>query len=369
MKSLILKLLILLFLSSLFSQCSYLHDDKVINRDFGNRSINLTGEQILDTLYGAIELNVIDTLLFVRVKGGRVLFKVYSSNDLSFVLNLGLYGDGPEEWKAPRYCGQYSKSSTSYSIWFNDIFKQRFMLVKIVGKDVSIVEEYKISPILNLDRDLFYLDSNWLVGNNGMDAIQKARLCYYNPISDSCRFTWDFPDIDDKGKFTRVELFDIYYDHLKMKPDGSSFVSALERFDRIDKINREGIIVKSWLGDVETGYYTTEVSDYKSNKGLKSLNCYYTWLQVTDENIYALYLNQSDDDYNYIPKPVEIHVFDWELNPKYKLLVSDYLLCIAVDEKNGWIYGLDYYNEKILRYNMANIFNDSIIWNYEKMEE
>jgi len=339
-----------------------------VSRDFGNRSVNLIGEQILDSLYDAIELNVVDTLLFVRLKGGQDLFKIFSSSNLSFVMNLGVYGDGPEEWKAPRYCGQYTKTSSSYSIWINDVFKRQFMLVEINGKDVNVAKEYKISPILNLDRDLFYLDSNRLAGNNGMDAIQKSRMCFYNPITDSCEFVWDFPEINDKEKFTRVELFDIYYDHLKMKSNGSFFVSTLERFNRIDIMNHKGVIIKSSLGDVGNGYYKSEVSDYKTNEGLRSLSCYYTWLQVTDENIYALYLNQSDDDYNYIPKPVEIHVFDWELKPKYKLFVDDYLICFAVDEKNGWVYGLDYYNEKIIRYNMTNVFNELIIQDYEELE-
>ena len=358
----------LLSLTLILYKCSDLDHDAYVNRDFIGKSINLKGTQILDSVYGAIELNVFDTILLVRLKSNNTLFKLFSINNLSFISDLGVYGDGPDEWRAPRYCGQYCKTSTSYLIWINDIFKNRFILVELEGLNVKIIKEHQINPVLNMDRDLFYQDSNCLIGNQGMDAIQKARLCFYNPISDSIKYSWDLPEIEDVYKLTRNEVFDIFFDHLRMKSDGSLFVSAFERFDRIDKMDRDGQVIKSMLGNERNGYSKSYISDFKTNDGMKNLKYYYTWLQATDKYIYALYLDQTDEYYNVAPKPVEIHVFDWELNSIYNLKINDYLICFAVDKNNSCVYGLDYYNEKILQYDISFMDTEYIIPNYDSIE-
>ncbi|MCC5943580.1 MAG: hypothetical protein JJT94_01490 [Bernardetiaceae bacterium] len=82
---------------------------------------------------------------------------------------------------------------------------------------------------------------------------------------------------------------------------------------------------------------------------------YYFDACVTDNYIYALYLEQPESKYLDEPTSTEIHIFDWDGNPVANIKTEDYLISIAIDEERGKIYGLDFFHEKILMYDMPEL--------------
>ncbi len=67
---------------------------------------------------------------------------------------------------------------------------------------------------------------------------------------------------------------------------------------------------------------------------------YYCDIKANDDNIYALFMNQSMEDSYLVEKPMEIHEFDWDGNFIRKIPVSEYIVKIAV-ARNGNLYGKD----------------------------
>jgi hypothetical protein len=118
----------------------------------------------------------------------------------------------------------------------------------------------------------------------------------------------------------------------------------MNHFDRIDIFNLDGTLKKS-MGP--------EASPLKINAAKpleEQTQLYYTVLRLTDQYIYALYYNQPNIEYGEKLTSTQIHVFDWEGNGVYQIHVPDYLMSFSVDEKRGYIYGVDFYNQKNLRY-------------------
>lgn len=78
---------------------------------------------------------------------------------------------------------------------------------------------------------------------------------------------------------------------------------------------------------------------------------YYCKLSGNDEYVYALYMNQTYEDSFAKPKEMEIHVFSWDGKLEKILKVKEYLLTIAVDDENKFLYGRDN-NNNIFKYQL-----------------
>ena len=74
-------------------------------------------------------------------------------------------------------------------------------------------------------------------------------------------------------------------------------------------------------------------------------------LSGNDEYVYALYMNQTYEDSFAKPKEMEIHVFSWHGKLEKILKVKEYLLTIAVDDENKFLYGRDN-NNNIFKYQL-----------------
>lgn len=81
---------------------------------------------------------------------------------------------------------------------------------------------------------------------------------------------------------------------------------------------------------------------------------YYADLQVTDKNIYALYLNQNYKDAYEKKKKVELHVFGKDGTLHEILSFDQYIIGISVDMSHGILYGLSY-DDCIYAYDIRNI--------------
>jgi len=351
-----LHLIIIVVTFFFLSNCQTDQNNK--SQQNNTRIINIKGESILKKEYGAMSIAVVDTLILVYIKGSKDFYHIYNANTLNYIGRLGKRGNGPSEWSAPHYSGQYIKTDSAILIWINDVFKYRFMLVNVtksLKQNIPVVEkEYRHSPNFYLTQDLLYVNDFKLVGTLGMDAIEKGRLCLYNPILNSVQITNLFPKISNQNNFNTYDLYQIYFDDIRLKPDRSLLVSAMNTFDRIDIFDTTGNVIKSIIGNE----VKIDGIKNKKNSELVGLTSYYEDIYLSDEYIYTLYYNQPVKDYGEIFIPTEIRVFDYTGNQLFCLKTEDYLMTFSVDENNGWIYGVDYFNEKILKYNIQGIFTD-----------
>ena len=58
------------------------------------------------------------------------------------------------------------------------------------------------------------------------------------------------------------------------------------------------------------------------------------------------------------PISTQIRIFSWNGNSLCKIVVGDYLYNFTIDEKNGFMYGVDHYSKQILKYNIKHVLNE-----------
>jgi hypothetical protein len=120
-------------------------------------------------------------------------------------------------------------------------------------------------------------------------------------------------------------------------------LSRIDIFDLKDKpILQSTMVSKDEKNNDLNGELIKKDPSYLSN--------YYMWLFTTDKYIYALFHGQSSSNYSKDLIPTEIRVFNWEGNPIAQLNIPEYLLTFSVDEDNGFIYGVSFFQEKAIRY-------------------
>jgi len=317
----------------------------------------LTGELILEDELKGFAFSMLDTLLLLQLLDDERIWSVYNANNLEHLGYLGRTGDSPHAFISPKYSGQFIYEENDYKVWLFDSRRyqlKKVSLLKSLKEDMLVVdEEINCSPNSGLDQQIFRLNDNLLVGNQGYMATEKSRLKGYNPISDSIEYDSGLqPKLLNGEKMIGPQLYFIYMDHLAITPSGE-FISAMSRFDRIDLFTKDLQLYRTitngkYVDEFDAAAELVKTEEERENESYY----YYTGIFAGVDKFYALYRNQKESESNKISKETEIQVFDYKGNPLQKLIIPDYLISFTVDEVNGYIYGVDYLNEKILRYNL-----------------
>jgi hypothetical protein len=146
-----------------------------------------------------------------------------------------------------------------------------------------------------------------------------------------------------------------------MKPDKTKFVSTMNMFNRIDIFDNDGNLINSII-DNENNISKRQINEYLSAKEEKlkkvDVKNYYRCVYPSNSFIYALYYNQLDSEYGIKSIPTEIRIFNWQAEPVCEINVPDYLTTFTIDEKRGIMYGVAYFDEKILKYDISSILDE-----------
>lgn len=312
----------------------------------------VSGTQILHDDLGAISAHIIDTLLLIKQTGSDIVFNVYTLPDLKYLGFLGKKGNGPNEFIAPRYSGDYRIENGKIFMWIHDARKFRFRKVDVyasLNKSTAVVEkEIYIHPSHGLTQFLFYINDSTVIGNTGYDSVQKARLRELNFKKDIVtNSSYVLPELKNVQKLPNSVAYNIFFDRLKFSKTKGLFVSAMHKFDRIDFFDIN-------LNHKKTIQFGDEamVLDMK-NSMTKPMLQYYKEIVLTEERIYALYSKAVLKE-NMPSKPSTIRIFDWDGKLLKTIKVVDDFMGMAIDELNGHLYAVDFENEKILRYNLSD---------------
>jgi hypothetical protein len=304
----------------------------------------LTGVPFIENDFGYGNMNLVNQ--YFVLFSGRLdkFFYIYNSQGDS----LGCFGDkgqGPDDLIAPMYCGQCYNAT----MWINDIGKAKLCAINI---EKSLIErkcvfEKRANTVSYAYKALLYHDSIVIAEELAIDNYYMIKKNAHNDSIISRVGIYKYPVGRDK------DVQQTYQSYWRMKPDESKLVFAMRHTNMINIMDltdnsRVSLIINPPAVTVENISDPVTVLPYWR---------YYRMLFVTDNNIYALYLNQAYEDEDEIEKEVEIHVFDWQYNALHKYIVSEYLRDISVDEENGYIYGFRHglgENEKdiVYRYEM-----------------
>ncbi len=329
-------------------------DEMIIFSESSFKNYDLRGEEILKNELGVIALHVIDTLVLIEfMEKGDWVYQVYGTQNFSYIGGLGKIGDGPNEWRGPRFSGQTEQSETTLGLWVNDMRHRNFQLIdvyKSIDKSEPVVISSKKYPSdLNMNQNLFYLNASRWVGNLGPNAKERNQLLIYNPLLDTSETIPFSIKVANSELLNTSEQYSTYFTYLALKPDKTKLVSVMNHLSRIDVFDlKNKPIRQSTTVSKEEKHNDLDGEIIKRDRSY--LFNYYMWAFATDSYIYALYHGQSGSKYAKDLISTEIRVFDWNGNPVAKLNIPEYLWSFSVDEKNGFIYGVSYFQEKSMRY-------------------
>lgn len=318
----------------------------------------LSGKEFLKDEISALSIHQIDTLLLVYVRKMPYFYSVYNVKDLTLLGRIGVRGDGPEEWQGAFFTGQVEQKENQTYLWINERSKSQLIKLNLTKslEEKKVIQEKTLSykPELGFGSYIFSIDDKKWLGNQSVSESKKGRLINYNPatqVIETVKLTPIVPLLEN----TSIPLkYELYSEHLALKPDKRYLVSAMRYFNRIDIYDLEGNIAHSFEGKGNARNLNFKEGDLK-NEDLSQLILHYQYVTVSDKYIYALYFEQEEQKYGEEMKPLEIHVFDWKAKPIAKLKIPDYLISFCVDEVSNKIYGINFFEEKNLSYDLPNI--------------
>jgi hypothetical protein len=293
---------------------------------------------------GVYSLSILDPYLILHTWNLPDFAKIYNVNTLEYFGDFFQRGQGPDDFLQ----FEIVKQEFPY-IYVNDMQNKQLNVVNLqktlIDNKTCIEKKWNyrkmIDPLLS-----FYKDDTCLLIKNINWREKTLNYVLYNPVTETIinEFTplYAFPIIDEirNGMGTTAD---------RMKPDGSKIVSLSFIADQIDVFD-----VEKWMGFSVTT--SNEDFDYEHivNTLPDERKKYYYGLPVcSNEYIFVLYYNhKSEDDHKH-----EIHVIDWEGNPKFKLILDYGIIAISVDFENSVLYGIRGGDDNVFRYDIKAIMD------------
>ena len=225
---------------------------------------------------------------------------------------------------------------------------------------VSVPTKTKPRPVETIFGSIDFKDieseSNYMLDNHTMFGI-------VNDDRDSSTFFLRNLDIDQQQNFGHVTRgLPEKYDELilsrkltymqassAIKPDRTKIASVSYFSPYISVISTDGDEKRTVSVEDINSNYKVDNANFE-----EKLRTVFESVSVTDKYIYVVYNDQVNEEVAEIGKPVEIWVFDWDLNPVRRFAVNEYILSMGVSLDDLELIGIDYTEEKIYRYRLPD---------------
>lgn len=302
-----------------------------------------------DSDYGLINLSAAGEYLVGTLRKRERHFVVYTTDSIPRQAGLfGTSGKGPTEMMAPAYYGQWSCEDQQTKIWIYDRIKAEFVKVNIdstLRDGRTIIEQkydFHTGEIPDI-RNLFYVCDTLLVGTVESDRCPMFR---YNPVSRRISYLPETMNFDPG--LAPQTLQEITQNLCAYNPQKRTVVSVAFSFPQVD------------FRPIDSLRFTTLFID----RILMPEQCiaqprrtYFASVCGDSKYVYALWLDQDDDDFGDIEKPSSVLVFDWGGNPVARLEFAEYILGIAIDPTSARLFALNYYHDEhpVMVYNLKGI--------------
>lgn len=303
-----------------------------------------------DTMFvaemGTIDFSVIDGKFIYEMGQRDTLWYVYEGDQ--FLGAFGQAGRGNEEFLNCIYCGQIYRNGDTLGMWINDMMQQEMKLVDItesLKQNKTVIMKKIRSMALSLNS--FILNDSSVLAQQYFQH-KAVDLVRYNPKNGHRKSVSMYVPM-------KLDPFTVYLNHMKIRPAGDKIVSAMCYLDQINILSlKDSGRIAATAGKISEN--SIDAIEYSWKEEPETY--YYKGLDVTDDYIFALYLNQPYDDFPDKPQAVYLHVLDWEGNLLKCFQVDEYLTRISLDAENMQLYGFSIIGEKVFRYNLKGLLEN-----------
>lgn len=285
----------------------------------------LKGECIVNDLIGIANIEATGSYLCLFLMAQDTLLNIYSQ-DGKYLSGFGVKGQGPNDFIGCRPNGGREMGNGQACIWINDVGAAALKKVNIplsMEKGCTVTQKVSTKAM-------------------SVNAFLSAGECLVQETMTPENFELSIYQGDEvlhREKMYRIDAqppFSYYQSTIRLHSTQPLLVSAMFRINQINLLNLD---TKERLS-IRIGKHTA--LDNIIDKGETKLPkwTYYTDLRLTEDRIFALYLNQDYNDTLEKAKPVETHVFDLKGNLLHILGIDEYLRSFCVSEDGKTIYGL-----------------------------
>lgn len=331
---------------------------------FKGDTLVLNGEKVNLEIPGVMDFEIVDTFLVAFTPMNNDGFiSVYNANSYKLLYkNLIRRGRGPNEFTSwVNLCNKHYVDTTGAIIWLDDNNNQFLLAVNltksvrqqelIIEKSVDLTDISKNNTKeiqLLTDTTYLILDYSQMEKLNGkfIWSVDNYILNLYNSVSKNNVFSKQLYT----QKATNVNFL---AGSTSVKPDNSRLVITMTSFDQINFMSLDG--KEKFSVSIRKKPMKMESLTENDNERIQ----YYTSVYFNDNLIIAVYAKESRIDAG--KAGTEIHVFNWEGDLLNIIKTVQYIPSITVDEKKGYLYGLDLITEEIYRYDIRQILNQTKI--------
>ena len=276
--------------------------------------VTLRGEMMLlgDTLPGVLGIVVADKYILTVSDERTPLFTALTKNGAR-VADFGHKGHATSEFTTTSILKQYTEDGC---IVANDINANKLKLIdlhKTIDEKRTVVKRTIEMPPASLE--------SWYVDSGRQIVLQQH--------ADNFSLHQNGKSIKDPKKLyePHAPAFPLYQSRLCASPNGRKVALPMMYMDKINFYDFE----KDHLSSVS-------VYDAPASKD-DELHVYYCSTCTDGDKVYALYMNQSNEDSYDVPKNMEIHVLDFDGVYLGRYVVQEYIIDIDCDDES--LYGLD----------------------------
>lgn len=321
----------------------------IIINDF-LKTLAIKGEHIPISNLGADAMYTVDTfLLFISAKTDT-FYSIYSTTSNKHLLNVLPKGRGNNEFINISYPLFSTCDSSGVKISF---LNRNFLHINTINitKSVKYNTTYLENQVIDVDiepetKGAFLLNDSLLFYHYFKYDTRNEYYSIYNLkhksfIQEDSIYKSPLPNIGDIFLWNNFSCFN---------QQKNTYATAMQFLNQINIYSLERRKAISLI-------YGNNISNFKEvvECPMPEKYTYYVDFISSSKYIFGLYANQTRKNWALEENlPVEIHVFDWDGNPKFKITMQEKLAKIAINEKQNVLYGMTQ-EEDVYTYNLSQI--------------
>lgn len=329
---------------------------KEMTYDVFEKEITLQAKAIRfdSTVLAPLGVNFIDGyLLFKHSPPISFYYSLYDMQTKEFKGSFLRRGRGHNEFTNLKYWGEITFQDNDIWLYMSDFHKNnilRFNFTEYLRHgitDLKFLDHYEDPHMKNH----IINDSTYLAYMFQWDNLNSAMRVFFRKYSTSIK---EKEEIDLlKNDITTYEEFDKLGFSELLSPDKKKIAMAMLYMNMIHIFDLDDPKCNITLIPKDKPQPT--LSELSQQDNLQS-TIYYHGIGITRDYIFALFYDQLLSEFQHVPKQIEIHVFDWNGKPCYKLLINEYLADFCIDPLKKIMYAFDY-SENIFQYDLSQIIH------------
>lgn len=332
--------------------------------DIFKKELTLIGTKVdLEDIFEGRPFVCDSFIIFHTYRNPEYNFYVFDIKSKQHIASFCPIGEGPDDYLSCDESLQLIKEDGDSKMWVRDFNKQSMHLINItqsIARQKTVCDSvisyewsnYFQYPLLNV----FFLDNGEFLGINqcedrystGGDYTPRDLFLFRNSLGNKVKEykLYKRPVICQD---TRVDFFcsEFYHAVSVIKPDKTRLALAMKMLGQVSIVDIKTGEQKNYRLKESLTYSEIGKDLYKSRK-------YYGSMAVSNQFIYALYMNVALKE---TPPPYSghtIHVFTWDGIPVYKIHVNEAIAEIALDEERHILYATDL-EDNLYSYDISNL--------------